>query len=33
VHVILSRTETQWQARGFWIENGKVSEVALQIIG
>ena len=33
VHVILSRTETQWKARGFWIENGKVSEVALQIIG
>ena len=33
VHVILSRTGTQWKARGFWIENGKVSEVALQIIG
>ena len=32
VHVILSRTETQWKARGFWIEDGKVSEVALQII-
>ena len=33
VHVILSRTGTQWKARGFWIENGKASEVALQITG
>jgi proteasome lid subunit RPN8/RPN11 len=33
VHVILSRAGTQWKARGFWIENGKVSEVALQITG
>jgi len=33
VHVILSRTETQWKASGFWIENGIASEVALQIIG
>ena len=33
VHVILSRTGTQWKARGFWIENGEASEVALQITG
>ena len=33
VHVILSRTGTQWKARGFWIENGTASEVALQITG
>ncbi|HXD09537.1 MAG TPA: M67 family metallopeptidase [Anaerolineales bacterium] len=31
VHVILSRSGTQWRARGFWIEDGKASEVALQI--
>lgn len=31
VHVILSRSGTQWKARGFWIEDGKASEVALQI--
>jgi [CysO sulfur-carrier protein]-S-L-cysteine hydrolase len=33
VHVILSRTGTHWKARGFWIENGTASEVALQITG
>ena len=33
VHVILSRTETQWQARGFWIEAGSAREVTLQITG
>ncbi len=32
VHIIISHTGIQWQARGFWIENGKASEVALQII-
>lgn len=31
VHLVLSRAETQWKARGFWIENGKASEVTLQI--
>ena len=31
VHVILSRSGTQWRARGFWIEDGTASEVALQI--
>ena len=33
VHVILSYNGTQWQARGFWIENGKASAVTLQITG
>lgn len=32
VHVILSRTDGIWKARGFWIENGMAQEVALQII-
>ena len=32
VHVILSRTDDIWKARGFWIENGMAQEVALQII-
>jgi proteasome lid subunit RPN8/RPN11 len=31
VYVILSRAENSWRARGFWIENGKFSEVILQI--
>ena len=31
VHVILSYTGAQWQARGFWIANDKASEVTLQI--
>jgi proteasome lid subunit RPN8/RPN11 len=29
VHVILSRRQDEWQARGFWIENGKSMEVPL----
>jgi len=33
VHVILSRSGTQWKVRGFWIADGKASEVALQIGG
>jgi proteasome lid subunit RPN8/RPN11 len=33
VHVILSYTGAQWKARGFWIEDGKASEVTLQITG
>lgn len=33
VHVILSYNGTSWKARGFWIENGKASEVKLQITG
>ena len=31
VHIILARTDTQWRARGFWIENGTVRDVSLQI--
>lgn len=31
VHVVLSRTGAQWSAHGFWIENGKATEVKLQI--
>ena len=31
VYLIWSRNQGSWQARGFWIENGSVSEVSLQI--
>lgn len=31
VSLIWSRNQTQWQIRGFWIENGKATEVQLQI--
>ncbi len=31
VHVIWSRNDGHWQPRGFWIENGSVTEVPLQI--
>ena len=31
VYVIWSPNQDRWQARGFWIENGSVSEVSLQI--
>jgi proteasome lid subunit RPN8/RPN11 len=33
IHVICSQKETQWKLRGFWIENGKATEVTLQIVG
>jgi len=33
VHIILSPAGTHWKARGFWIEDGKASEVALQFDG
>lgn len=33
VHLIWSRREGRWQARGFWIENGRAAEVSLQIDG
>jgi proteasome lid subunit RPN8/RPN11 len=33
VHIVLSHADRQWQARGFWIEDGKASEVTLQIKG
>jgi proteasome lid subunit RPN8/RPN11 len=32
VHLIWSRTQTGWQARGFWIENSSASEIVLQIV-
>jgi [CysO sulfur-carrier protein]-S-L-cysteine hydrolase len=32
IHIIWSRTEGRWQARGFWIEAGQASEVSLRII-
>jgi proteasome lid subunit RPN8/RPN11 len=32
VHLIWSRTKGPWQARGFWIEDGRALEVALKIL-
>ena len=32
VHVVWSRTKRIWNARGFWIEKGQVTEVTLQIL-
>jgi proteasome lid subunit RPN8/RPN11 len=32
VHIIWSRKEKIWGARGFWIERGQVTEVNLQIL-
>lgn len=32
IHLIWSRMEDRWQARGFWIENGEASEVTLRIV-
>ena len=31
-HVICSRKGDRWQARGFWIENGGISDVRLEMI-
>lgn len=31
VHVILSPSQDEWKARGFWIEDGKSMEVSLLI--
>jgi proteasome lid subunit RPN8/RPN11 len=31
VHLIWSRNQNRWKVRGFWIENGSVTEVPLQI--
>jgi [CysO sulfur-carrier protein]-S-L-cysteine hydrolase len=31
VHIICSRKEDKWRARGFWIEDGRASEVTLEI--
>ena len=33
VHVILSRRDGRWQARGFWIEDGAAREVTLEFTG
>jgi proteasome lid subunit RPN8/RPN11 len=30
-HVVLARVDGAWRARGFWIKDGAVSEVSLQI--
>lgn len=32
VHVILSRVDDVWRARGFWIEGGTYREVTLQVL-
>jgi proteasome lid subunit RPN8/RPN11 len=32
VHVIWSRHQEHWKARGFWIESGDTTEVPLQIV-
>jgi len=32
IHVILSRKPNGWQAHGFWIEQGKATEVPLRFI-
>jgi proteasome lid subunit RPN8/RPN11 len=32
VHLIWSRQESHWQARGFWIENESATEVSLKIV-
>lgn len=32
VHLIWFRKQDLWQARGFWIKNGRVTEVSLQIV-
>ena len=32
VQAIWSRNQNRWQVRGFWIENGRASEVPLQIV-
>jgi proteasome lid subunit RPN8/RPN11 len=32
IHLIWSRDQDHWQARGFWIEDGIANEVSLQIV-
>jgi len=32
VHVVVSRTGSNWKARGFWVEEGEAHEVGLQIV-
>jgi proteasome lid subunit RPN8/RPN11 len=31
VHIVWSKQGEDWQARGFWIEDGKVTKVTLQV--
>lgn len=31
VHIIWSRTQGEWKARGFWLTNGHALDVALQV--
>ena len=33
VHIIWSRPNGSWHARGFWLQNGQVSEITLLITG
>jgi proteasome lid subunit RPN8/RPN11 len=32
VYIVWSRTDGEWQARGFWIDNGQVRDVNLQMV-
>ena len=32
VYIILAPVDNSWQARGFWMEDGAYSEVALQVL-
>ena len=32
IHLIWSRNQNGWKARGFWIKNGNATEVILQIV-
>jgi proteasome lid subunit RPN8/RPN11 len=32
VHLIWSKDQNGWKARGFWIQNGRATEVSLQIV-
>ncbi len=32
VQLIWSRKESRWQVRGFWIENGRATEILLKIV-
>jgi len=32
VHLIWAKDQNGWQARGFWIQNGRAMEVSLQIV-
>lgn len=32
VHLVWSRNQSGWTARGFWIENGSATEVVLQLV-